>query len=392
MQKILENRDECTGCSACAQSCAGQCISMMPDDEGFLFPQIDSLRCTDCGLCQRACPVLRTHKDPNRQDMEASSWIKPRVYAAWSLDETVRLNSSSGGIFSALADVRITNGGAVFGAAFDENFMVRHVGITDSSGLDDLRRSKYVQSDIQNTYSEAQKSLKEGKPVLFAGTGCQIAGLKSFLGKDYPDLLTIDLVCYGVPSPGIWSLYLKDIKRRYKSDIRMVSFRNKQNGWAKYRMKIEFENGRVYSRPAVDETYFIGFGKGLFNRRSCSSCMFRHPNSKADITLADFWGIDKLPDKDMSDNKGVSQLIINTPKGQEALDGIAVGCRLRERPFEEAAGGNPRLVSSCPMPKARAQFYGDLAKGISFPMIRRKYMNPSIQRIKRMIKSLIGRA
>ena len=390
MQNILENIDNCTGCSSCAQSCVQQCIQMTPNEEGFLVPRIDNSRCTDCRLCQKACPVLKAHKKAEEQNNGPTD-AKPRVYAAWSQDDATRLNSSSGGIFSLLAEACLQKGGTVFGASFDSDFTVKHTGISNTSELDNLRRSKYVQSDIHGSYAEAENLLEIGKPVLFSGTGCQIAGLKSYLGKNYPGLLTVDLVCYGVPSPGVWSLYLDYITRKFKSGIKAVSFRNKQNGWEKYRMRIEFKNGRVYSRPAVDETYFIGFGKGLFNRKSCSTCMFRHPNSKADITLADFWGITKLPGNDARDNKGVSQIIVNTSEGQDAFDALAENCRLQERSFEEAARLNPRLVSSCPLPESRARFFYDYTNGTPFAGLMRKYMNPSVQRVKRIVKTLIGR-
>lgn len=400
MKNILDDRDECTGCSACAQICVRECITMAPDDEGFLFPEIDPSGCNDCGLCRKACPVLAA-RSPDCKTRAEEEWArrqdrfpkgKPRVYSAWIRDDNVRIVSSSGGIFTALAEACLKEGGWVFGAGFDAEFAVRHQGISNSAELDGLRRSKYVQSDTGRTFTEVKRLLMEGKPVLFVGTGCQAAGLKSFLGKDYPGLLTVDLVCYGVPSPRVWQLYLEDMKRRYKGGISSVSFRSKTNGWKRYRMRIEFDNGRVYSVPAVDDAYFIGFGKGLFNRRSCSSCNFRHPCSFADITLADFWGIEKLPDSDVPDNKGVSQVIANTEKGCEALEKISEACCLRERQFEEAARLNPRLISSCPMPPARAGFFADLKAGMTFARMRRKYMNPVVYRAKRIIKTILGRS
>lgn len=387
MRNILENMDSCVGCSACAQRCPRQCISMVPDDEGFLIPLIDEKRCNDCGLCKKVCPVLNT--DGNNPG-DAGQAGYPKAWAAWSTDDGIRLNSSSGGLFSMFAESCLLRGGTVFGAAFDKDFMVRHTGISKLSDLDSLRRSKYVQSDISQCYREAEKRLKEHRPVLFSGTGCQIAGLMSFLGKPYPELLTIDVVCYGVPSPKVWSLYLDDMKKRYKGDIASISFRDKKNGWKNYCMYIGFQNGRFYRRTAVKDTFFIGFGKNLLSRKSCYSCHFRHPRSQADLTLADFWDAERLKGIDTLDNKGVSLVIANTPKGQATLDSIREKCYLMETSFREAALGNPRVTESAPMPRSRALFFDDLIRGMRFSSLRRKYMNPFVQTLKLSAKRIAG--
>lgn len=389
MQKILDNMDDCAGCSSCAQSCVRQCIQMTPDEEGFLVPGIDTSRCTDCGLCQKACPVLHARNEIEEQD-NGSAKAKPRVFAAWNLDEATRLSSSSGGISFLLAEACIKKGGTAFGASFDRDFTVKHVGISDTSELDSLRRSKYVQSDINKSYIEAKNLLKEGKQVFFTGTGCQIAGLKTYLQEDYPNLLTADLICYGVPSPRIWSLYLGDLKKRFKSEIKAVSFRDKQSDRSDKSMKIEFINGRTYIDSITRETYYIGYWKNLFNRKSCSNCRFRYPNSNADITLADFLGIQKLSCIEAAEGKGVSMVIINTLRGLDAMNSIEKSCFTQERSFEEASRGNPRLISSCPMPDIRSKFFNDLRKGLSFSKLRRKYMNRFVKRLKMYGKSILS--
>lgn len=387
MRNVLEDMDRCVGCSACAQRCPTQCISMQHDHEGFLVPYIDANRCVDCGQCKKVCPVLNTGMEIPNANQEPGF---PRAWAAWSLNDAIRLSSSSGGIFSLLAESCLSRGGTVFGAAFDQDFMVRHTGITEPSELDSLRRSKYVQSDINQCFREAEKLLKAHKPVLFSGTGCQIAGLKSFLGKDYPDLLTVDLACYGVPSPRVWSLYLEDMKKRFKSEIEAISFRDKKNGWKHYCMHISFKNGRSYRDAAVKDPFFIGFGKNLFSRKSCYNCLFKHPHSRADITLADFWGADKLGIVNTQDDKGISLVIANTPRGQAALEAIRENCFLVETSFREATSKNPRLTVSAPMPHARTLFFEDMNSGMHFSSLKRKYMNRFVQNFKLMARKILG--
>ena len=392
MQNVLNNRDHCMGCSSCSQRCPTQCISMLPDSEGFLVPVIDQSRCTDCGQCRKACPVYQSMENNEISITSTNPLIEPKVYAAWSLDEAIRLKSSSGGLFSVLAEDCIKKGGTVFGAAFDDDFTVHHVGITEITELDSLRRSKYVQSAIDGSYRQAETLLKKGTPVLFAGTFCQIAGLMTFLGRDYPSLLTLDMACHGAPSPKVWSLYLDQLKAQFSSDIKAISFRDKRDGWLKYCMKIDFMNGQTYSDSAFKETFFLGYGKNLFSRKSCSDCHFRYPHAKADITLADFWGIDKLSGIDVSENKGVSLLLIHTPKGEAALKKIEEDIFLQERSFKEAVTGNPRITTSCRMPKARAKFFKEINYGKSFYKIQQKYMSQSglRQRLKRVLKSVLS--
>lgn len=386
MRNILEDMESCVGCSACAQRCPVQCISMVPDDEGFLFPVIDEDRCSDCGLCRKVCPVLKAGGA-----VQAAERVGlPRAWAAWCLDDGTRLSSSSGGLFSMFAEAILRKGGTVFGAAFGKDFMVRHTGISSLSDLDSLRRSKYVQSDINRCYRKVEKLLEEGKPVLFSGTGCQVAGLKSYLGKPYPGLLTIDVACYGVPSPKVWSMYLGYMKKRFKSDIESISFRDKKNGWKNYCMYIGFKNGRHYRRTAVRDAFFIGFGKNLLSRKCCFGCLFRHPCSQADITLADFWGADRIEGIGAHDDKGISLVITNTPEGLSALESARKCCYLAEVPLGEAVSGNPRLTVSAPIPPQRARFFEDLKKGAGFPALKRKYMNTAVQSLKLWVKRTLG--
>lgn len=383
MELICEIR-LCTGCAACSEVCPQSAVVMVPNDEGFLCPQINAELCNDCGLCRKTCPVNEAAKDVDPQHM---------VYACFSKDENTRSKSSSGGVFSQLARSVLINNGVVFGAGFDEAFRVRHSFIEKEEELDGLRRSKYVQSDTGRTFIEARSFLKEGKKVLFCGTPCQIAGLKAFLNREYENLLTCDLACHGVPSPKVWDMYLDFIRGKYKSSIAAVSFRDKSTGWNNSCMKINFKDGSQYIDLVKKETFFIGFGKSVFNRSSCYECKFRIRNTKADITLADFWGIDKQNDSDFNDNRGVSLVITHTAAGQKALLQINEEICMKQRTLDEAVKYNPRLVSSVEEPSGRKSFFNDMRVGYGFDRLRKKYMdNFSIKyRIKCLLKLILGK-
>lgn len=388
MKAVLEDMTQCVGCTACSHRCPSGCITMVADEEGFLSSQIDQTKCTDCRTCRRVCPVLNNNPQP----------FKKKAFAAWSPDDALRMNSSSGGMFSVIASEIIQTGGHVFGAAFREDFSVAHRSSSSLEGLDALRRSKYVQSDMGQAFKEAESLLKSGVPVLFSGTPCQIAGFRSFLRKDYDQLLTLDIACHGVPSPKVWSMYLDYMKNRFKSTIQAVSFRNKENGWTKAAMAIAFQDGRHYSESLMKDPYFNGFGKSLFTRNSCFDCQFRHARSAADITLADFWGIEKLVEKDeamnraIADNKGISLVLANTEKGRMMVLGLQDKVLLREKDYDAAIAGNPRLVSSSARPKARTAFFRDLSSGQSFEKLAGRYMNATglKQRIINLLKSILS--
>lgn len=390
----------CTGCRACCQVCPQNAIEMSENEEGFLYPSINNDICNNCGLCERTCPVnsaagncgsAADGRSSGNRKLQGSPFNK--AYACYSGDENIRAKSSSGGVFSMLAAKVLAEGGVVFGADFDGEFRVRHAFVESEKELDRLRRSKYVQSDIGNTFREASDFLKLGRKVMFCGTPCQIAGLKAYLGREYPALLTCDLACHGVPSPLVWRMYLEFIKDKYKSALKSVSFRDKSTGWNDSSMRIEFKNGSRYMDRVKRETFFIGFGKSIFSRKSCFDCRFRIGNTKADITLADFWGIDRQGSAEYSDNKGVSLVITHTQAGEAALSAIDGDVCVSEREFDEAVRYNPRLVSSVNEPAGRKSFFSDLSAGYDFEALRRKYMdNDSFKyRAKCMLKKVLGR-
>ena len=234
--------------------------------------------------------------DAVASNYHASAFSGKRAFACRSKSDAVRGKSSSGGVFSELAAKTLEDGGVVFGAAFDEEFNVKHRCIENIGDLDELRRSKYVQSEIGESFKEAEKYLEEGRKVLFCGTPCQIAGLKAYLGKEYDNLTTCDIACFGVPSPKVWRMFLDYLEDRYGGGITSVSFRDKSTGWRESSVRITFDNGAKYMVSVKKELYLMGYFKNLFTRKSCFDCRFKVHNSHADLTLADFWGIEKLED------------------------------------------------------------------------------------------------
>ncbi|MBR2023694.1 MAG: Coenzyme F420 hydrogenase/dehydrogenase, beta subunit C-terminal domain [Clostridia bacterium] len=303
------NKSQCNGCHACASVCPKQCISMQTDNEGFLYPQVDSSKCTRCGLCEKICPVL--HKKPIDETM------LPKAYAAYNIDEEIRMQSSSGGLFTLFATAIIHRGGVVFGASFHDDFSVEHSFTESVEGLAKFRGSKYVQSKIGDSYKQAETFLQQGRWVLFTGTPCQIGGLYAYLRRDYDTLLTQDIICHGVPSPLVWQKYL-DEKRKENKTISAVSFRDKEKGWKQFSMAITFANGIRYSKTLGVDSMMRVFLSDWCLRPSCHDCAYKTKNRHSDITLADYWGIEKVH-LEMFDDKGTSLLLVHTPKGEAFL-------------------------------------------------------------------------
>lgn len=304
--------ENCTGCTACMSACPKSAITMVTDSQGFLRPKIDVSYCVDCGICERTCPVI--HK------MEVSK--QTEVYAAYALDELLRQDSSSGAIFPLLAKYVLSHGGIVFGAAFDDKFTVRHKGIEKVDNLSELCSSKYVQSEVGNTFLEAKSALDMGRLVYYSGTPCQIAGLRSYLKRDYENLITQDLVCHSVPSPRIWNDYKKSLEESYGGKTTDFSFRFKKKGLEDYYICAVFDNGSEYLSKATEDPYQRGFIRGLYSRLSCFSCPFKGIQRASDITLADFWGVQDLFPQAVHPD-GTSLVFIHSEKGGKLFREIA---------------------------------------------------------------------
>ena len=345
-------KEICSGCSACASICPVNAISMKPDSEGFEYPKIDFNKCINCGKCRNICPVANKYKDTEQI---------PKLYAAVNNNEETRLNSSSGGLFTALAEKVIEDGGVVFGAGFGEHLKVVHKMCGDKNGLSELRGSKYVQSEIGNTYREAKEQLEAGKKVLFVGTPCQIGGLLAYLGKEYENLITADFICHGVPSPKVWEKFVSSKESKYASKAVSASFREKKDGWKPYYMSIKFENADEYSCVIPSDPYLRGFVFALYLRPTCELCSFKLMHRQSDITLADFWGIEKT-DSAFNDNKGTSLVMVHSAKGENLFDSVKPSINYNVQGFEFALEDNPSYYKSAKHSILRKQFFNDLNK------------------------------
>ncbi len=367
---------DCCGCGACVQACPKHCISFSEDEQGFLYPCISPDLCIDCNLCEKVCPVLN----------QASPFRLSEVYAAKNPDENVRQASSSGGIFTLLAEDVLSRGGVVFGARFDEAWNVVHDYVKDVESLSAFQGSKYVQSRIGDSFERAKDFLSQGREVLFSGTPCQIAALKLFLRKEYENLFTVDIVCHGVPSPKVWRDYLKYIMRPKGAAgkntvlsslneapvLTGISFRDKSTGWKKYgfsvRMKSAFKADKnsvsgplnaIREETLLHETldcnvYMQGFLKNLYLRPSCYACAAKCGKSRSDITIADFWGVDGVfPEYD--DDRGVSLVLVNSRRGDDYFSRLNVD--KRRASYESALAGNPSLEHSVAVPKLYNEFW-----------------------------------
>lgn len=375
----IEEKKNCCGCSACASVCPVQCISMKEDYEGFLYPFVNKSKCVNCGLCEKVCNHINPYdkKEPLK------------ILAAANKDEEVRFNSSSGGIFYILAEQTINKGGVVFGARFDENWQVVIDYADTIEGVKAFMGSKYVQARIETAYIDAKRFLINGRKVLFSGTPCQIAGLHKFLGRQYDNLLSIDFICHGVPSPKVWKMYLENITDTEKL-VKAMSFRNKINGWKHLHFSITYnvsEKTITLLCPASENQYMNAFLSDLILRPSCSSCKVKSCSSQSDITLADFWGIWNI-NSEMSDDKGTSLLLVNTEKGVLELPSDEY-VRYAKAQYDSVKTYNKAyIISVTPHPK-REVFFEQLQKTNNVIKLIDKTLAPSFGRqCKKRLKQL----
>ena len=322
--KTIRKKELCCGCGACAQVCPKGCIKMNRDKEGFLYPCISETACTSCGLCETVCPISET---ASHDDHVLG------CYVGYAKDEEIRVCSSSGGIFSLFAAEVLRLGGVLYGAAVDEEQMVRHIRVDSMSGLRLLRGSKYLQSEVGDTFSEAKRDLEAGRYVLYSGTACQIAGLKSLLGEDYEKLYTVDVLCHGVPSPIVWRKYLDWQGKRCGGRVTQSFFRNKEYGWKKYAVEILFDNSKIYMKIHREDIFMQMFLENICLRPSCHECRFKDLDRVSDLTIGDAWGVD-LVDSEMDDDKGTSVIITHSPKGEGLLEEILPDVRIHRTDVE----------------------------------------------------------
>lgn len=347
----ITDKIKCCGCAACAQICPKQCIAMTEDNEGFLYPIVDEAQCTGCGLCEKICHELHPYDEREPQ----------QVLAAINKDEAIRLKSSSGGIFYILASQTIAEGGVVFGARFDSEWQVVIDYSETAEGIEEFIGSKYVQARTEKAFADAKRFLQEGRKVLFSGTPCQIAALRHFLRKDYDNLLAVDIVCHGTPSPKVWRMYLAEVLRDCHC-VSKIEFRKKSKGWKISSFNLQYnESDKTVSMLShfVENPYMKAFLYNIILRPSCYDCKAKAGRSHSDITIADFWGINTLM-CDMDDDKGTSMVFLNTDKGIAAFDFKKV----RTHTFEYKAikPYNTACYSSANEFQHRKQFFDELDK------------------------------
>ncbi len=367
MIKIIDKKN-CCGCGACVASCPQKCIQMIEDDEGFLYPKVDESKCIKCGICEKVCPIIQ-YTNQNQQ--------QPKCVLAYSKDNAIREKSSSGGIFSEIANYILKNKGVVYGAAVTENLQVEHIRITREEELYQLRGSKYVQSNLKNIFLQIEKDLKNDIEVLFTGTPCQIAGIKKFLKKEYKNLYTCDIICHGVPSPKVFTIYIKELEKKYASQVKEIYFRNKDTGWNNFRIKIVFENGKIYSCEANKDPFMKSFLQNANLRPSCYQCNFSTIPRLADITLGDYWGVN-IVHPELKDDKGISMITINNDRGERVLQKIKDKIFIEENEdISNFIKFNPCICASVKPHKNRDEFFKDV-ESLQMEELDKKYFTEKI--------------
>lgn len=381
----INNSEDCCGCQACYNICPAKAISMKPDKEGFLYPEIDQKKCVNCHLCEKVCPLLTNRL--TRDEIQ-------KCFAGYAKNETIITHSSSGGVFPLLAAFILRSGGSVFGATIGEDGVVKHISINSTGHVEQLQGSKYVQSDVGLSYSLAKDLLKQGKKVLFTGTPCQIAGLKYFLGQEYDGLYTQDIICHGVPSPEAFRCYLAEKENQFNSHITHVNFRNKDTGWERYSMFLEFANGKKYYKRGGQDCFIQAFLSNLCLRPSCYECHFKSTHRLSDLTIADYWGADKLCSNQYNQT-GTSLIVAHTEKGLQLLKNIENDIFIYPTNLFDALKYNPSAISSAPKNRKRNRFFA-LMKRENFSKavqqcIRKKYIRKFLSKIYRCLRNAFHR-
>lgn len=337
----IKDKKDCCGCTACYSICPKDCIRMIEDNEGCVYPVVNRNLCVDCGSCSKACPV-QNQSLPRRPI---------RTYAAKHVDDDIRNSSSSGGVFSSLSEWVILEGGVVFGARFDDQWNVLH-GWTDKiEGLQPFMGSKYVQSALGDCFRQVKRFLDQGRWVLFTGTACQIAGIRGYLRKDYDRLLLVDVICHGVPVPYAWKSYLNDVSSR---PVTKVTFRDKYKGWKNYYTHIDVENEAAVFEPYYLNVFMKGFLNDLYLRPSCQNCPSKTGRCGSDVTIGDFWGVGNCL-SEFDDDRGISALLVNTDKGLRIIDCLKL--KMIETQYERILEGNPALEHAPVFHRNREKFF-----------------------------------
>ena len=368
----IEDKTKCCGCTACANICPKNCIKMVEDEEGFVYPKVDKAKCIECNLCESVCPMESIFpKEENKLECE--------TYAFQILDEKILKYSASGGFFYELSKYVLSKNGYVCGAIYDKNFEVVHYITNNLNEIKYFSGSKYVQSNLNSIFKELKKFLDSGVLVCFSGTVCQVNGLKKYLRKGYKNLITVDLVCAGVPSPKLWKEYRNYQQIVHNSEIKSVNFRNKTYGYSNSTMKIEFKNGNIYSKSGRIDPMMYLFVNGFVKRPACYSCPFKGLERNSDFTIFDSWSAEKILNIKL-DNKGWTSVIVHSKNAKEILKNFKEES-LKKIDADKIIKSDGRMIYMLPKyPKQREMFYKDL-NNHNFNYCINKYVKVSVKDI-----------
>lgn len=360
-------KQNCTGCKMCQDICPTLAINFSVDQEGFWYPKIDEKKCIQCNKCIKSCPVL--HKPEINKE-------KPAVFAVWSKDKKIRRRSTSGGAYYELAKAAIDMGWFISGVIYTEDYKaVKHVLVNDMDGLLKVMGSKYFQSDTKEIYYKIKTLLDKNEKVLFCGTPCQNAALKSYLNKEYSNLVQCDFICRGINSPKAYRYFIETYEKKYHSKIVNVQFKNKKYGWTRYGTLLEFQNGKKYFRENYRDYWTLGYNKAnLYMRSSCHDCNFKGILRYSDFTLADFWNIRGFPKKEYK--LGISMLLIHSPKGKKFFEKAKNGLIYYKRKEKDIGEVNLCLNYSVKPGKNREYFFNNIEKK-AFDELIRECIEPS---------------
>jgi acetyltransferase-like isoleucine patch superfamily enzyme/coenzyme F420-reducing hydrogenase beta subunit len=366
----ITDKKDCCGCNACGDICSQNAVSFNIDIEGFWYPEVDREKCTNCGLCEKICPILHAN-ELKKNDLKQSI-----CYAAEHKNIEIVFDSTSGGAFSALADIMYKGGGYVGGAIFNDDFSVRHFISNNKKDITRIRGSKYLQSDLTGFYSDVKQLAESNEQILVCGCPCQMAALRTFLMKNYTNLIIVDFICRCINSPKVWRKYLDSFEERYGSPVVYSRSKSKELGWRNLTQKVILANGKSYYEKKDENNYIKGYlGFNIISRPSCYDCQFRGFPRIADITIADYWGIEKIK-QNLDKNLGTSLIMLNSQKGIDYFEKIKANINYIQTPFESALKGNPILLKSPQQKKNidRQQFFEDLDK-LHFTQLAKKYFS-----------------
>lgn len=376
MKRIDLDSNFCCGCAACANACPVMAITMVEDERGFIVPSIDENKCVDCGLCKCVCDFKKEKRNDNNT---------LHAYSLIHKDAKIVKNSTSGGAFTALSDIVIREGGMVVGAVMEDDFFVHHVITNDPIVRDKMRGSKYVQSAMGDIYLDIKNTLNDGKKVLFSGTPCQCAGVKSFFGNKYENLVIVDFLCHGVPNNKMFKEHILILERLYGKRIDRFTFRDKRYGWNSYGNNNTYTIDGSIGTRLINQSYYDFFLGNLSLRDSCFNCKYRSLHRSSDITIADFWGLEKLTGK--KNHTGVSMVLTNSQKGEDLLHKVRACCELCERPYDKIVYRIPLTTYS--YPKQYGDFWKTYKEGGYSALVQKFFDNSLKKRLRYEIRKVV---